>query len=306
MKPIVHQEVTSSNCPDQHQNAVSTASSLASRAIRHPAFIVPSVLPFWFEQGFILLGGLTYWFDLLNPFTRQEAWNTLKDPKVSQALRANPHQQQRFFLNDLDQVDDQPQLSANFEVKTRKSHLTVVEGADEIGRSQSLPQSVRQYLQDTRDFIASVRELVDSSLPNCILPTILKVRVFEYLAETNSSSGPAVPANESMRPHVDGSLATLIIAKSDGLLRFGYKSQWFAAARENGKPFSMLIPGVAAKYAYGVLPTPHMVLASAPPRASLTIFFTPALSDNRQTAESQMSLWRTALSSNRDEMSFAE
>jgi hypothetical protein len=75
------------------------------------------------------------------------------------------------------------------------------------------------------------------------------------------------------------------------LLRLQHGGQWQTARRADNKPFSLMIPGVAAAHDYGIPPTPHSVLEGAERRASVTIFFAPALSGNREIAQRQLGRW---------------
>jgi len=256
-------------------------------------FTIESIVPKLAANGFILLPGFSKWLDFLSPLTQQEAWQAFKDKNVVEIIRTHPKQQQRFFLNDKNQVDETPQLDVNFEVKTEKSHLTIIEGAEAVADSPLLPNSVRSYLKMGNEFAADVRSLLKDILPLPDLPTVVKVRIFEYHAsDPLAGMRPFRNSAEAQKAHTDGSVFTLIVAHSDGLLRFSHHGHWFSAIRPDKRPFTLLIPGVAAARDYAISPTPHLVLTGAERRISITAFLTPALSSNRQLAEQQIAHWR--------------
>jgi hypothetical protein len=291
MQHIVNEGVT--NCKNYKTLLKRVPSQVGTGPKSGPLFEAPSILPALKSNGFALLPGFTRWFELLSPINNQEAWRAFSDKRVSEIIRTHPHQQQRFFLNDSIKLDDTPQLSVNFEVKKEKSHLTILEGAEAISECPLIPDSVKSYLRIGNEFIESFRGVLTDSLPEPPLPTILKMRVFEYHAsDLLAGIRPFSQNNEAMKPHVDGSICTLIIAASDGLLRYQSQGQWYPAVREDKRPFALVIPGVVASHSYGVSPTPHMVLASSEPRVSVTIFFTPALPPNREAAEQRIARWR--------------
>jgi hypothetical protein len=254
-----------------------------------------SIIPSLAIKGYALLPGLTNWFPKLSPFCRQEAWEALQDPTVSTALHASPAQQQQFFIGDKGVIDDVPQLGVQFAQKAWKSHLTVVDGSEKIDLEAWLPHPLRDYLADCREFMALAEEYLQELLPAATHPTRLKLRIFSYKTALSErafdvSSTPQL----AMRPHVDPSVGTIIIAKSDGLLHFQHNNEWCPACRFDEKPFALLMPGIAAWHDLGIPPTPHFVLPCTTPRTSVTLFLTPRLSGHRALAGAELSRWRMA------------
>jgi hypothetical protein len=294
MEPIIGQQLKYyKDCKfSSAQKHVCAANSLSFRAGPHSAFTVPNLIPALATNGFALIPGLTDWYDLLSPLNHREAWEALADKNIAEIIRMHPKQQRRFFLNDSSELDNDPQLSVNFVRKDAKSHLTIVQGAEAVGECPTLPTAVRSYLKSGNEFIKHIRDVLIDVLPTPTLPTILKVRIFEYHpSDPLAGLRPFIQREEAMKPHVDGSIVTFVIAQSDGLLLFAHQGQWYSAVRADKKPFAVVIPGVAAAHDYGILPTPHMVLTGTERRASVTVFFTPELSTMREAAERQARRW---------------
>jgi hypothetical protein len=277
------------------QKVANLANSLSFRAKPHATFNVPNIVPALAKNGFVLLPGLTKWFEILSPFNNGDAWEAFADKNVAEIIRSHPKQQQQFFLNDSSRLDNNPQLSVDFVRKAEKSHLTVAEGAEAICDCSLFPAAIQSYLKSCNEFIRHFRDILSEILPKPAFPTILRMRIFEYHASDLTK--------QAMKPHMDGSVCTLIIAQSDGLLHFAHHGQWYSATRPDKKPFALVVPGVAAAHAYGVSPTPHMVLAGTERRVSLTIFHTPVLSATHEMAEQEVA--RLCLQKSPDEISIA-
>jgi hypothetical protein len=306
MEPIVPERYISCQNCKQQLTTTKIAGSLIPDS--NETFEVPRMVSTLASNGFTLVPGLTRWLDILSPINRKEAWESLGNKNVLKIIRSHPKQQRRFFLNDSCGLDKVPQLGLNFEVKKEKTHLTLVENNREVIESPLLPESIRSYLAACNDFLAFIRDLFGDLLPTPTLPAILKLRIFEYHASDVLAGMRLLKEDrEAMRPHVDGSICTLIIAESDGLLRLLQNGRWNSAVRPCRKPFAAIIPGVAAAHDYGIAAAPHMVLAGSERRISLTVFLTPALAGNRRAAKLQLAHWRFAkqLGSN-GELSFAE
>jgi hypothetical protein len=244
---------------------------------------VESMVPAMRESGYKFLTGLTGWFDDLTPFNRTDAWEALHDSRLGKIIDTNPDQKFRFFINDEGKLPDRPSASVTFETKSRKSHLTIVEGAEWAAQDAILPNTVRNYFADCLRFLGQVRDDLNALLPAMSLPTILKLRIFSY----NSSER----SDLAMRPHVDGSVCSIIIARSDGLLHFRREGKWTPACRLNQRPFAIAIPGLAAEHDLHLPPTPHLVMPSSAPRTSVTVFLTPDLPGNQASAEAALAQW---------------
>jgi hypothetical protein len=255
------------------------------QAISKNALNFESIIPAWSIKGYTLLPGLTKWYPKLNPFNRKDAWRDLQDSAVSTTLHTNPAQQEHFLLNDGGSLDDEPSLSIQFKEKPGKAHLTIIDGSEKIDLDPGLPRALQSYLADCREFMELAEEYLLELLPAATLPTRLVLRIFSYHSTAQKLA---------MKPHVDGSIGTIIVAKSDGLLHFQNKNQWCAARRFDEKPFALLMPGIAAWHDIGIPPTPHYVLPCATPRSSITLFLTPRFSGQRTLAEAELSRWRRA------------
>ena len=122
---------------------------------------------------------------------------------------------------------------------------------------------------------------------------MLKLRVFDYFAsDPLIEMRPPALCPHAMRPHLDGSIGTLVIAPSDGLLRLFHRRQWHAVQRTDGKPFALFMPGIAALHDLGIAPTPHLVLPTIEHRVSVTVFQTPDLgSTDIKQAQARLRSW---------------
>ena len=259
---------------------------------RNPRFHLsfPSAVPALKANGYALLPGLTHWFDKLNPLHHPEAWTALRDGKVASFIHAHSEQQAQYCLNDFGEIEIDRKSSVGFAEKRGKTHLTVGESATRIACDPRLPSATQLYLNNCIEFLNGVRNYLHEILPPPSLKTSLTMRVFHYSAATESTGGKQ--AAESMRPHVDGSICTLIIAQSDGLLEFESDGQWQSAIENDGHPFSLLIPGIAAAHDLCVEPTPHQVLRGPQSRISITAFLKPKLGSDRRRAQRTLARWR--------------
>jgi hypothetical protein len=141
-------------------------------------------------------------------------------------------------------------------------------------------------------FISHTRDYFHDIIPPAPFPNILKVRIFDYLtSDPLAGMRPLFNGPVAMRAHIDGSLVTLVIAESDGLLHFQHHGKWHIAGHLDQRPFAILLPGIAARD-FGILPTSHKVLPNIDHRVSVTIFLTPMLSTNREIADRQLENWR--------------
>jgi hypothetical protein len=259
------------------------------------SFAVQSVLPALHLKGYALLPGLTPWLDTLSPLNHLEAWNALHAPDVAGILHSHRDQRKLFFLNDSGQIDDPPQLTIEFKAKAEKSHLTVIEGSERVVNHVLLPASVQIYLRLCDDFINHVRMYLREIMPATSLPTFLKLRIFDYHAsDPLAGLRPVLLRTPAMRPHIDGSVFTLVISGSDGLLQIQSRGQWRPAVRSHHEPFALLLPGIAATHDFGIQPIPHFVLPGIERRVSITVFLTPYLSATREHATRQLLRWRLA------------
>ncbi len=244
--------------------------------------------------GHAMVPGLTRWHAPLSPLNSAEAWEALANPAVEALLTGHRDQRRHFFLNDAGGIDEVGQLSVAFMAKPEKSHVTVVEGAESIIANPLLPGCVHDYFGRCQNFIAEMRDYFADLLPPSSLPTLIKMRAFDYHATDpliEMRSPTLCP--HAMRPHVDGSVVTLVVAPSDGLLRVQHRGQWHAAHHPDRKPFALVMPGVAAKHDLGFAPTPHMVLPGLGRRTSLTLFITPDLGHTTlEAAQAQLRTWR--------------
>lgn len=259
------------------------------------SFAVQSVLPALQINGYALLPGLTNWLDTLSPLNHLEAWKALHASDVAGILHSHQDQRQLFFLNDSGRIDEPPQLTIEFKAKAEKSHLTVIEGSERVVNHVLLPASVQIYLRLCDDFINHVRMYLREIMPPTSLPTLLKLRIFDYHAsDPLAGLRPIFLRTPAMRPHVDGSVFTLVISGSDGLLQIRSRGQWRPAVRLHHEPFALLLPGIAANHDFGIRPIPHFVLPGIERRVSITVFLTPYLSAIREHAKNQLSRWRLA------------
>jgi hypothetical protein len=197
-------------------------------------------------------------------------------------------------LNDQGAIDIKSELNIEFRAKAEKSYLTLIGGSDSIASSPLLPASVQAYLEQCSAFMGEVHDYLTDCLPSPTLPTLLKLLIFDYHAsDPLVEMRPPSACPHAMRPHVDGSICTLVIAPSDGLFRFKYAGQWHVARREDRKPFALLMPGIAAVHDLGITPTPHMVLPGLGRRVSVTLFLAPDLGhESFEQAEAQLDQWR--------------
>lgn len=244
--------------------------------------------------GHAMLPGLTRWLESLSPLHNAEAWEALANTTVSALLHGHADQRRHFFLNDEREIDAVGQLSIEFRAKPEKSYLTVVEGAAGIAANVLLPGAVQDFLGRCQTFIGELREYFATLLPPPTLQTLIKLRVFDYHAsDLLVEMRPPTLCPHAMRPHVDGSVVSLVVAPSDGLLRLQHRGKWHAALHPDGKPFALLMPGIAAKHDLGFAPTPHMVLPGIERRCSVTAFCTPRLGHtSAEDAQAKLRSWR--------------
>lgn len=249
------------------------------------------------REGHVLLPGLTAFIEDLNPLTHDDVWAALKTSDVRTAIFAHPLcKRQYWMLNDERKIDEAPQAALDFVAKENKSHLTVVSGTEEFLDSPLLPERIRNYFGSIYQLLRFVEQYLTDILPKPTLPALLKFRAFHYdhsdllAGLRRQNQRPA-----GMRPHVDPSIVTLVIAHSDGLLKFLHNSTWQTASQSNGAPFALLIPGFAAAQDLALVPTPHFVASNGERRMSLTVFLTPDLGfGSRAEAEKRLGEWRLA------------
>ena len=91
------------------------------RGILHPDLRINDILPEMASSGFGLVPGLSGCFEHLSPNRHPEAWELFADDGFIEAIRSQP--------------------------KKLKSHLTVIEGAEEISSASQIPDPVREYLK---------------------------------------------------------------------------------------------------------------------------------------------------------------
>jgi len=245
-------------------------------------------------HGVTLLPGLNRYFGCLDPSAHTDAWEALAHPGISALLLADNHQRTTFFLDDTGQVNPVGQVSVKFTVKPEKSYLTLVEGSESITSSPLLPAAVQQYFASCEDFMAVVREYFSEILPPSSLSLKLKLRIFEYHASDLLVEMRRVTDRvAAMRPHFDGSVCTLVVACSDGQLRFRHRDLWYIVGRTDRKPFALLMPGIAAAHDLALPPTLHAVMPAASRRSSITVFLTPDLgSSTLEYARRKLRNWR--------------
>lgn len=245
-------------------------------------------------HGYAMLDGFTAWLETISPAARRDAWNALREEHVAALLRSHRRQLHHQFLRDEGDVDPKPQLSINFAIKDEKSHLTVVHGADWGATHEFLPDYVRAYLRDVQLFVRHAQAHLDEVLPACELRTTAKARIFDYSSsDIFAGLKPVEEVPPAMKNHVDGSVFTLVVAESDGCLCLTRGGVEFPVLGPHGRPFAVLIPGVAARHDFGLEPTPHSVRPTAEGRNSLTLFLTPMLGcGTREAASNLLSKWR--------------
>lgn len=276
----------------------STGPTLVVRRLNTPSkfeevFQIPQIIPGFIRNGFVLLAGLTESLSLLSPLKNPEAWHALHNPSVAGLLHSNVDQQFHYSLDDFGRVHQDPHHSIEFVVKREKSYLTIVEGSDSICAYPLLPEHVRSYLAGSIGVLRQIRSYLDCLIPQTEHPTHLTLRVFDYhSSDLLADLRPPTAREDAMRPHVDGSLFTLIIANSDGLLSLLFQGAWRVAMHQERRPFALLIPGVAALHDFGISPTPHMVQTGGARRVSVTAFLTPKLGSSLSIAEQQRKKWR--------------
>jgi hypothetical protein len=243
------------------------------------------------RHGYACLPGLSHFFDELSPLIHAEAWETLGNNAVQALIAKARGTSDYFFLTDEGAIEAQPTIS--FAEKMEKSHLTLLEQIDGDAALRYLPRCLQEYLLKAIFFISRFRNYLEETLPVLEHPTDIKVRIFRY-----SSSDPLVNFRPpearmpSMRTHVDGSVATLVISENDGRLRVKVGNCDQPVGSRSGGRFAALLPGVAALHDWRLVPTPHYVLPDTELRASLTAFLTPALGTNRDRALAQLRKWR--------------
>lgn len=170
------------------------------------------------RRGYAMLPGLTGFIEDLNPLTHPQAWNLLADPAWRRVLFDDPACRDRFWMLDDDaRINRCPQAAVDFVTKDNKSHLTVLSGTDSFLQSSKLPEPLACYFAKILGFIHAVRTYLGEILPAPGLPTLLKFRAFHYHHSDLLAGLRHVDARGwGMRPHVDPSIVTLIIAQSDG------------------------------------------------------------------------------------------
>lgn len=245
-------------------------------------------------HGQVMMPGLSFWLSRISPKLRKEAWQALCDPRIQAMLHQHPDQVRQFFLADDGLVSDRAQLSVGFVRKAEKDHLTLTENGRWVLGYELLPAPLRAFLADCFEFVEAVRIHVDDILPAPLAGKIcLKARLFNYASSdplVGFKAAASVPP--AMRPHVDGSVFTVVVAESDGCLRVHGQNETHAVRARADRAFGVLMPGIAAWGDYRLNPTPHSVVPSAEGRVSLTVFVTPDLGcGTRKLAVKKLAAW---------------
>jgi hypothetical protein len=247
------------------------------------------------KQGITFLPGWAHFLESLSPLNCHDAWAALSDPHTISTLSDHPNQRGHFTLTDEGGIELQATIGVA--IKKEKTHLTLVAGGENVASNPLLPSVVSEYLQRVYAFQRSMTALIADTLQPSSLPTTIQTRIFDYHAsDLLAGLRGASDKTLAMRPHVDGTVITIIIAESsDRALLYRCRGEWKTIARGDGLPFAVAMTGTAAFHDLGLQPILHEVLPCADRRISIVTRLAPDLgTGTREQAECRLAQWRIA------------